>query len=155
MKHYLFNLLIIMCLVFLFCGKSQKDSNSPQQATIKPLSDFKMQINLKTQIEQLKANDTTLLTVSITNTGTETWNPADGIHPYYYILKNDDKPAKSGSVYFTNIIQPGQSIDMEIKILPAIEPGDYRLQISMVQENIGFFDKNGAQPILIPIKIVP
>jgi hypothetical protein len=50
-------------------------------------------------------------------------------------------------------VQPGQTTVMAIEVNAPAEPGDYKLQLDLLQELVSWFEPHGAQKLLVPVKV--
>ncbi len=101
------------------------------------------------------------LTARVANEGTTAW-PSLGHHRVglvYRWLMPDGRPVSGiaeGRVWLAHDLAPGTAVDLEGEVVTPPAPGEYILEIDMVQEDVGRFSERGAQPpVRRPITIRP
>jgi glycosyltransferase involved in cell wall biosynthesis len=98
------------------------------------------------------------LQVVVHNTGTDIW-PSTGPHPIN--LSFHWRDAYGEIVDFDGVrtmlshpLPPGTSVELELVVEPPHRPGDYLLELDMVEENRGWFSYQGIQSYTLPIRII-
>lgn len=94
----------------------------------------------------MQAGITKKLDVSIENTGSETW-PANGVSSpgmfvhlsYVWINENGQVAFEGNRFTFPEPIQPNDKTKVSILLKMPMQPGKYKLFVSPVQENVGWF----------------
>jgi hypothetical protein len=51
-------------------------------------------------------------------------------------------------------VPPGGSVTLTFDLVAPSSPGDYRLELALVEELVAWFDARGAQKLVIPVKVV-
>jgi len=167
-----FFLLVIVSVMFVYsCGKREPQPNAANNTSnpiqqvpvkkdeikktekIKPekLAEFKQEITEVVSLKKMSVGEETVLPLTIKNTSSVTWGK--GVHPFYRWIDSQQKNVGTGNAYFANPVAGGESVLVQMKIKAPDIPGKYTLFISMVQEDVAFFDKQGAIPLEIPVTI--
>lgn len=47
--------------------------------------------------------------------------------------------------FLTKDVAPGETLSADVKVLAPADAGEYRLQLTLVQENVGWFESKGAK----------
>lgn len=97
------------------------------------------------------------LTLTLSNTSNFTWDSTQDPPTFvtYHWLHADGRLAiKEGErSRFPAPVLPGETSHLTATIVTPDHPGDYILQLTLVQENVAWFDEKGAQPLALPITI--
>jgi hypothetical protein len=101
----------------------------------------------------LGSNQSYAFDLTIKNTGVSTWTKT-GDNPYYLSYHWLDFETKKAVVFDgertylpVDSVEPGQDIDVNVKIVTPAEPGNYILQIDMVHEGVTWFSYQGVPPL--------
>ena len=153
---------ILSCLVIIVLGlvaTACSGINSDQAPA--PLSSYKVEwVNNQIPTE-MEAGKDYKVTVTLKNTSEVTWpwtlNGRGRVHISYHWLPTDgDKPivwdgVRSG---LPHDIAPGETFTTnEVQVVAPQTPGFYRLQLTLVHENVGWFEQKGASTLIVPVKI--
>ncbi len=83
----------------------------------------------------------------------------EGVHAvrlsYRWLKKNSDTLVTDYRERFDLAVPlgPGESVALSIPVNPPAEPGDYRLQFDLVQEEVEWFQTEGAPALILPIRV--
>lgn len=104
--------------------------------------------------------------VSVKNTGDWVWNDPPTANPARpdgtYAVRlthgwvgSDGKPLPSNSVRaeLTAPVPPGQIANFSVKVQAPGTPGDYQLQIDLVEELVAFFSAKGNAKLSVPVTV--
>jgi O-antigen biosynthesis protein len=109
--------------------------------------------------DPLWSGDTLLLRIELTNTGTIPWLNF-GLHPvrlsYHWRAANAAMAVHDGlRAGFRDPIAPGESATVELRVVAPPEPGQYELQLDLLEEGIAWFSDRGVQPLAIAVTFQP
>ncbi|WP_448560647.1 hypothetical protein [Trichothermofontia sp.] len=104
------------------------------------------------------AAQTMQLPLTLKNTGNFTWDSEQTPPTFvaYHWLQADGSLAiqEGERTRLPTAVTPGATVPLTAQIVTPDRPGDYILQLTLVQENVAWFDQKGAQPLELPITIV-
>jgi len=139
-------------------GVSEKGKEETTKAASEPapLKEFKQDITVANPPKTMKINETKTLTVTVKNISKEAW-PKKGVH-LVYLWKGETGDFRPGKIvmpdgYLENDLTSGWTITTNLRLTAPDKPEKYTLRLTMVQEDVGFFDKKGAKPLDIPITV--
>lgn len=103
--------------------------------------------------ERLTAGQTIVALITLKNAGSRTWNWGGG-NPYrlgYRYYRNRRPltmpPAKDLRTDVPEDVLPGQTVVVEARVALPDEPGNYTLELDMVQEGVTWFKDQGASTL--------
>lgn len=128
-----------------------------------PEGGFKATISVTNPPAQMQPGQKETLTVKVKNTGTVAW-PAHGraSDGYYQVNVGDrwyapkeqflDKHpyVRSG---LPGDLQPGQEVEVQLGITAPDKPGEYTLQVDLVQEMVSWFAEKGSSAPAFKVKV--
>jgi hypothetical protein len=138
---------------------SPGSSATPISKAAGPLPDsgFKAQITLPDPPAKLRAGQKEVITVKIKNASNVVWWQGGGEtngradNKFYIAVGNHwiDKDGKrttdwEGHNGIPKNLQPGEETDMTLQIVAPKEPGEYTLEVDMVQEGVNWFGERGS-----------
>lgn len=142
---------------------TQRTVNYPP---IKPLTIFSQSITSSVKSLNLVVNQEIRLPVSIKNTGNQVWhglrprtiptqdNQAQIVALAFHWINLANKVTTPGSTTFIyGDVYPGQRINLNAIATAPLVPGNYQLQMSLVQEGVAWFDRSGSKPFIIPVTV--
>lgn len=123
-----------------------------------PLTEFLIHFQIDDSNYQPKAGEIFNLICRVTNAGTETW-PIAGIRPvnisYHWVDRNRNVVIFDGlRTRLSSDFKHTQLDIFPIQIQAPYQPGDYILQITAVQEGVGWFDEKGCAPFELPFTVL-
>jgi hypothetical protein len=125
-----------------------------------PLKEFSQELRSDSPSKTLRVGETVRIPVSVKNTGTVPW-PAFGfrdlspVHLAYHWLD------ETGRMYqrdgertgLPHVLAPGEEISLRAIVQAPAQPGRFILRLTMLQENVAWFDARGAKPLDLPIVV--
>jgi len=119
---------------------------------------FAQKITTTSKIDKMKAKETVKIKVKVKNISNEKWlgMPAKNCVGASYHWLDGSKNVivfEGNRTHLTKDLLPGKSERLELKIKAPDTPGSYRLQITMFQRGIAWFDKKGAKTLDIPVTV--
>jgi LCP family protein required for cell wall assembly len=91
--------------------------------------------------------------IEIQNTGTTEWHRG-GAEPFYLSYHWIDFDTKKTVIFDGersmmpyDLVKPGETVNVDLKIISPSEPGNYILQIDMIHEGVAWFSYHGAAPL--------
>jgi hypothetical protein len=116
----------------------------------------------------MKAGATADLVVRVRNDSAGLWkdpktaNPSTGAGRYAVRMShrwrdaNDEPITKyDGRWELPRAVGPGEEADVKMAIQAPAQPGEYRLQMDLVEELVAWFEPHGATPLIVPVRVVP
>jgi hypothetical protein len=149
--------LILGLINFPGCTESPKEP-SPVSAkeSAFSLTNFSQEITTSSKLSTLNISEKITIPVTIKNPGSEIW-PAKGQKlvalSYAWLDSNRKELSEGNRSYLTKNIAPGESATQQLEIIGFTKPGEYILQISMVQENVAWFMHKGGKSLEMKISI--
>jgi hypothetical protein len=131
--------------------KKTIEIKKPGKTKPERLAEYKQEISSKVFLKSMMVGEITVLPLTIKNSSSSMWK--SGVHPYYQWIDSQKKEVGLGGSYFQNNVAAGESISIDMKVKAPDAPGKYVLRISMVQEDVAFFDKQGATPLEIKVSV--
>ncbi len=132
-----------------------------------PNEGFKAQITLVDPPTKLHAGQNETLKLHVKNASTVTWwmrgaeiNPASDNKFYisagYHWLDKDSKRLSGleGHNAIPKDLKAGEETDMTLQIAAPKEPGEYTLEVDMVQEQVAWFKEKGSQTATSKVAVV-
>jgi glucose/arabinose dehydrogenase len=126
-----------------------------------PADGFKATISVPEAPSTIKAGEKVLLQVKVKNNGPALW-PAIGQpdHKYQVNLGNhwydrNEKPLVNDDARspLPRDIQPNEEVTLPLRVTAPAAPGDYVLELDMVQELVGWFKQKGGQTFKLKVKV--
>jgi phosphoglycerol transferase MdoB-like AlkP superfamily enzyme len=134
--------------VFAARQQAQKQA-SPGSAADNRLARFVADIHAPKLPKRMKAGKTLVTPITVTNTGEEDW-PVDHTQvrlAYHWLDTNRKEIVWDGMrSNFSEVLPPGDAQALKAKIRAPDKPGEYILQLTLIQEGVGWFDQQGFQP---------
>ena len=120
----------------------------------KVLSDWNAQYVVEPNQILISPKNTKVIQVLVTNTGSEPWGNLGRVDnsliinlSYHILAKNKEMIIFDGNrAPLPDIVWPGESTSIPLEIHAPEGPGQYKIQITLVQEGVGWFDMNGVSP---------
>ena len=163
MKSFQPVVVLVVMLMLTACSKSEGPSSpgakTPAAPIAKspagPLKEFSQQIEASQQPQKMKVGETIILTVKVTNVGKEEW-PRKGVHLVYFWqdARGNSKQGVYGKTgYPEKAILSGESMSTDLSVTAPDKSGKYTLILTMVQEDVAFFNRKGAKSLDIPVTV--
>ena len=170
---------VIACLV-LFAGCKPKQNatsspgnapqtNTPAQKQAGPLPDsgFKAQITATDPPQRLRTGQVAIINIKVKNTSDVIWYPRGGPttdrpDATFYIAAGNrwlDKDGKlssetEGHNAIVKELKPGEDTEMTLQITAPKQPGDWTMQLDLVQEGVAWFSEKGSPVTNIKVQVV-
>ena len=167
---------LLACLLTTGCAKQSTNTQSPNSSakapevsrTPGPLPDkgFKAQITLANPPVKFRAGQKETILVKIKNASDVIWWQRGGEINHrpdnqFYIavgnhwLGNDGKPLENleGHNGITKDLKPGEEIEVPLLVTAPKTPGDYTLEVDLVQEGVAWFHEKGSPTANIKVKV--
>lgn len=180
-SHYLFGVSALACVGlityflvnninnsghFQFFASSQ-GAIAHKNVTENKITDFSQQITSTVTSLNLIPYRPVFIPLTIKNTGKQIWM---GLEPrtvpkeynqihvvtvaYHWLNLTTHKSEEGGRTYFYQNVMPGQTIQLQARMVAPGLPGKYQLKVSLLQEGIAWFDRSGGQGLVIPANII-
>lgn len=126
-----------------------------------PANGFKATISVPEAPSTIKAGEKVSLQVKVKNDGPAMW-PAIGQpdHKYQVNLGNhwydrNEKPLVNDDArsHLPRDVQPGEEVTIPLRVTAPAAPGEYILELDMVQELVGWFKQKGGQTLKLKVKV--
>ncbi|MBA3354828.1 MAG: hypothetical protein H0U18_02585 [Pyrinomonadaceae bacterium] len=164
-------------LVFAATGCDSRNSHissndSPRSASTNettrissalPGEGFKASIVVADAPAKLRAGQVAIISARVKNISTTVW-PALGEDDARYAITLRDRWLKGtaeevvndldGGVSLPHDIRPGEEVTLTITVTAPRDPGEYVLELDMVQEQVNFFRERGSQPAKVNVLVV-
>jgi hypothetical protein len=156
----IFGFILAMALATTFGLLSACGAGGETKASGIPLPDSAFRVEwgeLKSPTE-MKPGETTKISVAVTNTSDQTWPDPKTADPaatgayavrlgWRWRLTPDQRAGEGTSNSRTDLqkpLAPGESTTFEFDVTAPAAPGEYTLQVDLVQELVGWFEARGA-----------
>lgn len=166
-------IICLTCLVICSCGGGPTPSpqsnsaaaNENKQAPANttsgangPVSEAAYKVEwVDKQIPQtMNAGKEEHVVVTLKNISDEPW-PQKAIFISYHWYKADKMADNynGARTALSHDVAPGEQFTVNnVRVIAPKEPGAYQLQITLVNENVAWFETKGAKTILVPVKVV-
>lgn len=113
--------------------------------------------------DTMSAGSQQVIPTTVQNAGLEAWRAAvpderrfGKVFVSYHWLSAESDTAVIWDGIRTALphdIGPGEAVSMDMEVIAPPEPGSYRLQITLVQEQITWFERRGAASLTIPVTV--
>lgn len=149
------------CFVGLACSGNPPETTKPPAAPPKTLSAFNVEWISQQIPSEMLVTKIYEVTITLKNPTNVTW-PTTGLPPgpvfiaYHWLPAKGDQPVvfDGERSAFPHDISPGETITMDkVRVLAPPNPGAYRLQVSLVQEGITWFDSQGVKSLTVPVTV--
>lgn len=145
-------------------------TNTPaQQKVAGPLPDsgFKAELSLPDPPERLRTGQVTVINIKVKNTSDVIWwqrggETTDRTDNTFYIAAGNrwlDKDGKKtseteGHNGIPKDLKPGEEIEMTLQITAPKQPGEWTMELDMVQEGVSWFGDKGSPTTKVKINVV-
>jgi hypothetical protein len=111
------------------------------------------------EIPEQRAGVTTRARVRLENAGTAPWRSRgrEGVQLAYHWLDTlGNAIVWDGTrTAFSDVVRPGESVEVESPVLAPRPPGRYRLAFDLVEEHRFWFAEVGSSPLDVPVEVQP
>jgi len=137
--------------------------NPPALTAPLPAGTYRATIGIRDQPSQLRAGGKRTLRLRVTNSGPSAWPATNQAQlPNQLRIGNRWFTADGGTLVQDDgreplafPILPGETADLQLTITAPSQPGDYTLDIDLVQEAVAWFGARGGTPQRITIRVTP
>jgi hypothetical protein len=171
------SLAIMGAVVFSGCGSQKPAANNVTSATNTaptpdllpyataplPENGYKAKITLPDPPAKLRAGEKVVLQVKVQNASDVLWKVrGGGADNKFYIAVGDRWLAAEGEKLVTDMdgryglprdLKPGEEAKVPLLITAPKEPGDYILELDLVQEQVAWFHEKGSEMARVKIKV--
>ena len=163
----------VVCVVGLGgCRKGAVPNTAPETKTSTlagPLAPegFKAEVTAPNPPTKLRAGQVEIIAIKVKNTSGVIWWPRGGEttdrpdNTYYIAAGNRwfDKDGKrtsetEGHRGIDQVLRPGEAVEMNLQITAPKEPGEWTLDLDMVQEGVAWFGDKGSPTTKIKVAVV-
>lgn len=121
------------------------------------LTKFSQVITSPTKTLVMTANQEIKLAVSIKNSGSDNWYDS-GAFPvnisYKWFKDGKLQPIEGERTQLPQPkVAPGGIVNANIRVVAPPSSGNYNLNVTLVQESVGWFSLSGADPLVIPTTV--
>jgi len=146
--------LFLGALVWIGCG----GGSSPRL----PPPGFKAEFGKHNLPTQMAAGKTFSVDITVTNTSPITWpskpnrRGTNAVHLSYHWLDQKRQPVVYDGLRtkLPGDLNPGESVTLKALIRSPESPGEYLLQVTLVQEGVAWFSDLGGGQISLPVSVV-
>jgi len=140
---------------------SSSAANSNAKFEALPESALKAAISVREAPQKIKAGETATINATVKNISDTKW-PMTGLSDGRYRVQLGDHWLAANNKMLTlddtraplpNDLEPGKEVDVPITVTAPKTPGDYVLELDMVQEQINWFKDKGSSSFRTPIKV--
>ncbi len=108
--------------------------------------------------EPLRVGQPFAVKVHVRNSGDQLWRlspmPTAAAHLKYSLYQPDGKLIGEGKCGFIDVrLEPGQGLDLTVPVAAIAAPGQYRLVLDMIDEQMGSFFQMGSEPLELRLDV--
>jgi hypothetical protein len=129
-----------------------------------PANGFRAQLSVPEPPARLRAGQKETVVVRVRNASDVTWPAPDFVSEKYVVAVGDnwlDAAGKSvaaeeymdGRYGIQRALGPGEEVDLPLAVTAPARPGDYQLELDMVQEQVAWFRERGSQPLRLRVRV--
>ncbi len=154
-------LIIIPVALLCSCGSKQPEKEQAASASATgeinaALPSYSEDIQSSVKSLDLRTGETTQVPVTVKNTGPAPWASA-GKAPirlsYRWFDSQKMLPIEGERTLLPAPLQPGQSVNLQAKVVAPPSAGHFTLKICLVQEGVTWFIDAGAQALELPATV--
>lgn len=125
-----------------------------------PLTEFAQEITVVSPIRQMRAGSPVTMPVVVKNTSSQTWPMGDeeesrSVRLAYQWLDTEGNIIIRDGIrtYLEKEMAPGSSAQLNAMIQAPDKPGEYILRLTMIQEGVAWFHRQGAKPFIYRVTV--
>lgn len=139
-----------------------QDPEAGLERVLKPLPDsgFKAQVTVVSPPAKLGRGERADVTVRVKNTSDTAWpvrgRAGDGIFQVNLgdrWLQGDKEVRVDERVFLPRAVKPGEEVEMPFVMIAPDAPGEYTVEVDMLQEGVAWFFQKGSQPARVKIRV--
>jgi len=138
------------------CHQEAPQPTNQKLGMQQPVTSFRQVLTSSKTDLKLHPGEDTKIPVRIQNPGTETWVSA-GPYPvnvsYKWYKDGQMMRIEGERTALPSAIGPKQAIDAEVRVVAPLDPGEYALRITLVQEAVAWFMMNSHTFLALPVTI--
>ena len=127
----------------------------------KPLTDFRASLSVMTQPSSVKTGEQFTLQVSVRNDSNSVWLAQERTGSSLQVSMGNHWLDSTGKIVINddgrspvlNDVNPGEEVVMSLTVNAPNAPGEYLLEIDMLQEGISWFGLRGSKTLRIPVTV--
>ncbi len=175
-------LLLLVCvygLILFGCRPSGESNTAPPQVTNAnkqeapvapaavaglPQTGFKVEWVSNKVPSEMAAGKEQTVSVMLKNASDATWSSKgkDGSYAgqvsvaYHWLDAKSDKAVlfEGARTAFPHDLAPGETITLDnVTVIPPAQAGSYRLQLTLVQDGVAWFEQKGASTVTVPVTV--
>jgi hypothetical protein len=153
-----FTIAVLIAVLLTSCSTSPKEAKEVNEVpgSVK-LMKFSQVITSPTKTLAMTANQEIKLAVSIKNSGSDNWYDS-GAFPvnisYKWFKDGKLQPIEGERTRLPQPkIAPGGIVNADVRVVAPPGSGNYNLNVTLVQESVGWFSLSGADPLVIPATV--
>ena len=150
------------------CGRGTKPSGDANSAASAPASrelpdnGFRAQLTVPDPPTKLRAGQKATVNVKVKNVSDVTWPAPSGEGPKYVVAAgnswiNSDGLAvvagTDGRYGIQRELPPGEEEELPLVVTAPKEPGEYTLEIDLLQEQVSWFKDKGSEALKLKVKV--
>ena len=167
-KRFLFVMVIVAALVASACSRNQPAASANKPDTVKPNAvpanpsalpreGFKAQITIVSPPAKLRAGEKVVVQIKIKNASTVQWfargAPVNTSSSNKFYVAAGDRWLKADGSVLTDMdgrygiskdLKPGEEEEVPLRITAPTTPGEYTLEVDVVQEGVTWFSEQGS-----------
>jgi 4-amino-4-deoxy-L-arabinose transferase-like glycosyltransferase len=126
-----------------------------------PLGELRAALSVASDASELRAKKPAVFRIRVTNRSSTTWlAPVRGAGSFQIGLGNHWLDANGnmlrhddGRSALVRDLPPGETVELSLTVNAPAAPGNYILEIDMLQEGVSWFALAGSEPIRMPVRV--
>jgi SAM-dependent methyltransferase len=128
----------------------------PSKPDVVPFKGMRARIELGTAPATLGAGQVAPVRATVTNLGAHTWAAGRLIRLGNHWYDGDEAIRwNDGRTDLPHDLAPGASVELEVPVTAPAEPGEYVLELDVVQEAVAWWAEHGSTPARTTVRVVP
>lgn len=155
-RNYSIRTLVLLALSLSLVACGERESGAL------PGGGFKVSFEKQNIPKEIKTGERVTAEIGFKNTSTVTWpskpnsKNKNQVNLSYHWLNNKGEMvvfdgARTG---MPNDLKAGESVELKPEILAPDKPGEYILEVTLVQEGVAWFPENDGDKIVVPVRVV-
>jgi hypothetical protein len=161
------------------CGGARQQQQQQQQAAATPAATpavgetaarelppqgFRAQLTVADPPARLRAGQKETIVVRVRNASDVAWPAPDFVSSKYVVAVGDNwldasgqtvgaEPYMDGRYGIQSGLGPGEEVELPLVVTAPARPGEYQLELDMVQEQVAWFREKGSQPLRLKVRV--